>query len=332
MLTELDSIPHSVLFIDEIHAAIGAGATSGGAMDAANLLKPALASGNLRCIGSTTYKEYRNYFEKDRALVRRFQKIDVNEPSQSDSVKILRGLKPYYEKHHGVRYTASAIRAAVELSARYITDRRLPDKALDVIDEAGASQMLLAENKRRKKITVKDVERIVAGIARIPPKSVTKDDKESLRNLDRDLKTMVYGQDEAIEILAEGRGPVVSVATMQSIAPWHEVGQATPAHIDASQCMGSASSIGLGLAIARPDRKVMVLDGDGSLLMQLGSLVTVASVQPKNLYHFVFANGLHQSTGNQPLPGQGLFSWTNLAKASGYQLSLIHICRCRRAI
>ncbi len=127
---------------------------------------------------------------------------------------------------------------------------------------------------------------------------------------------------EAIEILAEGRGPVVSVATMQSIAPWHEVGQATPAHIDASQCMGSASSIGLGLAIARPDRKVMVLDGDGSLLMQLGSLVTVASVQPKNLYHFVFANGLHQSTGNQPLPGQGLFSWTNLAKASGYQHAL----------
>jgi len=202
VLTELDSIPHSVLFIDEIHTVIGAGATSGGSMDASNLLKPALASGNLRCIGSTTYKEYRNYFEKDRALVRRFQKIDVNEPSQGDSVKILRGLQPYYEKHHGVLYTAGAIRAAVELSARYITDRRLPDKALDVIDEAGASQMLLAKNKRRKKITVKDVERIVAGIARIPPKSVTKDDKESLRNLDRDLKTMVYGQDEAIGVLA----------------------------------------------------------------------------------------------------------------------------------
>ena len=163
VLTELDSIPSSILFIDEIHTVIGAGATSGGSIDASNLLKPALASGNLRCIGSTTYKEYRNYFEKDRALVRRFQKIDVNEPSQSDSIKILRGLKPYYEKHHGVRYTAEAIRAAVELSARCITDRRLPDKALDVIDEAGASQMLLPENKRRKKITVKDVERIVAG-------------------------------------------------------------------------------------------------------------------------------------------------------------------------
>jgi ATP-dependent Clp protease ATP-binding subunit ClpA len=202
VLTELDSIPGSVLFIDEIHTVIGAGATSGGSMDASNLLKPALASGNLSCIGSTTYREYRNYFEKDRALVRRFQKIDVNEPSQSDSIKILRGLKPYYEKHHGVRYTAEALRAAVELSARYITDRRLPDKALDVIDEAGASQMLLPENKRRKKITVKDVERIVAGIARIPPKTITKDDKESLRNLDRDLKTMVYGQDEAIGALA----------------------------------------------------------------------------------------------------------------------------------
>ncbi len=202
VLTELDSIPSSILFIDEIHTVIGAGATSGGSIDASNLLKPALASGNLRCIGSTPYKEYRNYFEKDRALVRRFQKIDVNEPSQSDSIKILRGLKPHYEKHHGVRYTAEAIRAAVELSARYITDRRLPDKALDVIDEAGASQVLLPENKRRKKITVKDVERIVAGIARIPPKTVTKDDKESLRNLDCDLKTMVYGQDEAIGALA----------------------------------------------------------------------------------------------------------------------------------
>ncbi|MCE2510683.1 MAG: ATP-dependent Clp protease ATP-binding subunit ClpA [Alphaproteobacteria bacterium] len=202
VLAELDSIPGAVLFIDEIHTVIGAGATSGGSMDASNLLKPALASGNLRCIGSTTYKEYRNYFEKDRALVRRFQKIDVNEPSQSDSIKILIGLKPYYEKHHAVRYTADAIRAAVELSTRYITDRRLPDKAIDIIDEAGASQMLLPESKRRKKITVKDVERIVAGIARIPPKSVTKNDKESLRNLDRDLKTMVYGQDEAIDVLA----------------------------------------------------------------------------------------------------------------------------------
>ena len=201
VLAELDSIPGAILFIDEIHTVIGAGATSGGSLDASNLLKPALASGNLRCIGSTTYREYRNYFEKDRALVRRFQKIDVNEPSKEDTIKILHGLKPYYEKHHHVRYTAEAIRAAVELSARYIADRRLPDKAIDVIDEAGASQMLLPESKRRKKLGVKDIERIVAGIARIPPKSVTKDDKESLRNLERDLKTMVYGQDTAIAAL-----------------------------------------------------------------------------------------------------------------------------------
>jgi ATP-dependent Clp protease ATP-binding subunit ClpA len=170
-------------------------------MDASNLLKPALASGNIRCIGSTTYKEYRNYFEKDRALVRRFQKIDVNEPSVEDSVKILRGLKPYYERHHKVRYTSEAIRTAVELSARYIGDRKLPDKAIDVIDEVGAAQMLLPENKRRKTITAKEVEAVVATIARIPPKSVSRDDKEVLKNLDRDLKTMVFGQDPAIEAL-----------------------------------------------------------------------------------------------------------------------------------
>ena len=159
-----------MLFIDEIHTVIGAGATSGGAMDASNLLKPALASGTLRCIGSTTYKEFRNYFEKDRALVRRFQKIDVNEPSLEDAVKILRGLKTNYEKHHKVRYTDEAIRAAVELSAKYIHDRKLPDKAIDVIDEVGASRMLLPENKRRKTVTLRDVEEIVAKIARIPPK------------------------------------------------------------------------------------------------------------------------------------------------------------------
>ena len=201
VLAELEATQGSVLFIDEIHTVIGAGATSGGAMDASNLLKPALASGNIRCIGSTTYKEYRNYFEKDRALVRRFQKIDVNEPSVEDSVKILRGLKPYYERHHKVRYTAEAIRTAVELSARYIGDRKLPDKAIDVIDEVGAAQMLLPENKRRKTITAKEVEAVVATIARIPPKSVSRDDKEVLKNLDRDLKTMVFGQDPAIEAL-----------------------------------------------------------------------------------------------------------------------------------
>jgi ATP-dependent Clp protease ATP-binding subunit ClpA len=202
VLSELEAMEGAILFIDEIHTVIGAGATSGGAMDASNLLKPALASGTLRCIGSTTYKEYRNYFEKDRALVRRFQKIDVNEPSIEDSVKILRGLKPYYEQHHGVRYTADAIRSAVELAARYISDRKLPDKAIDVIDEVGAAQMLLPESKRRKTITVKEVEAVVAKIARIPPKSVSRDDKSTLQNLERDLKTMVFGQDKAIEALA----------------------------------------------------------------------------------------------------------------------------------
>jgi ATP-dependent Clp protease ATP-binding subunit ClpA len=201
VLAELEAMNGAILFIDEIHTVIGAGATSGGAMDASNLLKPALASGNIRCIGSTTYKEYRNYFEKDRALVRRFQKIDVNEPTVEDSVKILRGLKPYYERHHKVRYTAEALRAAVELSHRYIGDRKLPDKAIDVIDEVGAAQMLVPENRRRKTITAREVEAIVATIARIPPKSVSRDDREILKNLDRDLKTMVFGQDKAIEAL-----------------------------------------------------------------------------------------------------------------------------------
>jgi ATP-dependent Clp protease ATP-binding subunit ClpA len=202
VLTELEAMPGSVLFIDEIHTVIGAGATSGGAMDASNLLKPALASGAIRCIGSTTYKEYRNYFEKDRALVRRFQKIDVAEPSIEDSVKILRGLKPYYEKYHKVRYTSDAIRAAVELSARYINDRKLPDKAIDVIDEVGAAQMLVPEARRRKTITTKEIEAVISTMARIPPKSVSRDDKEVLQNLERDLKTMVFGQDSAIEALA----------------------------------------------------------------------------------------------------------------------------------
>src|SRR5215510_6724243 len=202
VLGELEQQEGAILFIDEIHTVIGAGATSGGAMDASNLLKPALQSGTIRCIGSTTYKEYRSYFEKDRALVRRFQKIDVNEPSIEDSVKILRGLKPYYEQHHKVRYTAEAIRAAVELAARHINDRKLPDKAIDVIDEVGAAQMLLPEGKRKKTIGVKDVEAIVAKIARIPPKSVSTDDKQNLKNLERDLKTMVFGQDKAIDALA----------------------------------------------------------------------------------------------------------------------------------
>jgi ATP-dependent Clp protease ATP-binding subunit ClpA len=202
VIGELEKMPNAILFIDEIHTVIGAGATSGGSMDASNLLKPALAGGVIRCIGSTTYKEYRNYFEKDRALVRRFQKIDVNEPSVEDSVKILRGLKPYYEKHHNVRYTAEAIRAAVELAQRYINDRKLPDKAIDVIDEVGAAQMLLPEGRRKKTIAVKDVEAVVAKIARIPPKSVSRDDRLALQNLERDLRTMVFGQDKAIDALA----------------------------------------------------------------------------------------------------------------------------------
>ena len=202
VVSELEAVKGAVLFIDEIHTVIGAGATSGGAMDASNLLKPALASGSLRCIGSTTYKEYRTHFEKDRALVRRFQKIDVMEPSIEDTVKILKGLKPYYEEHHKVRYTAEAIRTAVELAARYIHDRKLPDKAIDVIDEVGASRMLLPESRRKKVVSVRDVEDVVAKIARVPPKTVSRDDKKSLQNLERDLRTMVFGQDQAITALS----------------------------------------------------------------------------------------------------------------------------------
>ncbi|MCH8236678.1 MAG: AAA family ATPase, partial [Proteobacteria bacterium] len=202
VMTELENIEDSILFIDEIHTVIGAGATSGGSMDASNILKPALAGGKLRCMGSTTYNEYRSYFEKDRALARRFQKIDIYEPSIEDTVKILRGLKPYFEKHHKVRYTAESLRSAVELSARYINDRKLPDKALDVIDEVGASRMLVPKNRRRKTVTVKDVEKVVAKIARIPPKSVSIDDRKALKTLKRDLKTMVFGQDKAINALS----------------------------------------------------------------------------------------------------------------------------------
>ena len=202
VVTELEKLPHAVLFIDEIHTVIGAGATSGGAMDASNLLKPALSSGAIRCIGSTTYKEFRNHFEKDRALLRRFQKIDVNEPTVEDTVKILTGLKPAFEKHHNVRYTPDAIRSAVELSARYINDRKLPDKAIDVIDESGSAQMLLPESRRKRLIGVKEIEAVVATMARIPPKSVSTDDKKVLENLEGELKRVVFGQDKAIEILA----------------------------------------------------------------------------------------------------------------------------------
>ncbi len=202
VMTALERMDGAILFIDEIHTVIGAGATSGGSLDASNLLKPALAGGKLRCIGSTTYKEYRNYFEKDRALARRFQKIDINEPSIEDTIKILHGLKPYYEEHHKIRYTGEALRTAAELSARYINDRCLPDKAIDVIDEAGAAQMLLPEHKRRKTIGVKEVETIVAKIARIPTKSVSRQDKQALQDLSSELKRVVFGQDRAIDELA----------------------------------------------------------------------------------------------------------------------------------
>lgn len=202
VVKELEGIKGAILFIDEIHTVIGAGATSGGAMDASNLLKPALQAGVLRCIGSTTYKEYRQYFEKDRALVRRFQKIDVAEPTVPDAIKILKGLKPYFEQYHKVRYTAEAIKTSVELAAKYINDRKLPDKAIDVIDEVGASQMLLPESRRKKVIGVREVEEIVAKMARIPPKSVSKTDAEQLRNLEEDLRRVVFGQSDAIHALA----------------------------------------------------------------------------------------------------------------------------------
>ncbi len=202
VMKELEDHDDAVLFIDEIHTVIGAGATSGGAMDASNLLKPALQGGKLRCMGSTTYKEYRQHFEKDRALSRRFQKIDVAEPSVGDAIKILNGLKPYFEEHHDIRFTSEAIKMAVELSARYIHDRRLPDKAIDVIDEAGAAQHLVAESKRRKTIGTKEIEAIVAKIARIPPKNVSKDDMEVLKDLEKSLKRVVFGQDAAIEALS----------------------------------------------------------------------------------------------------------------------------------
>ena len=202
VMKELEQQEKAILFIDEIHTIIGAGATSGGAMDASNLLKPALQSGGLRCMGSTTFKEYKQHFEKDRALSRRFRKIDVVEPTVPDTIKILTGLKSRFEDFHGLKYTNEAIKAAVELSDRYITDRKLPDKAIDVIDEAGAAQWLLPASKRKKTVSIRDVEAVVAKIARIPPKQVTSDDAAALKSLDADLKRVVFGQDEAIEALS----------------------------------------------------------------------------------------------------------------------------------
>src|SRR6201987_428602 len=202
VIKEIEAYPGAIMFIDEIHTVIGAGATSGGAMDASNLLKPALASGTIRCMGSTTYKESRQHFEKDRALVRRFQKIDINEPSVEDAIAILKGLKPYFEDYHRLKYTNEAIEAAVQLSSRYIHDRKLPDKAIDVIDESGAAQMLVAENKRKKTIGIKEIETTIATMARIPPKSVSKDDAEVLKHLEQTLKRVVFGQEKAIEALS----------------------------------------------------------------------------------------------------------------------------------
>src|SRR4249919_167285 len=202
VLAGLKKLPNSILFIDEIHTIVGAGATSGGSMDASNILKPALASGELKCIGSTTYHDYKSYFERDRALARRFQKIEVAEPSHEEAIQILEGLKPHYEKHHGVHYSSSAIHAAVELSAKHINDRKLPDKAIDVIDEVGAAVKLQPADKRKKTIGAKDIEKMVAKIAKIPPRSVSTSDKEQLQNLERDLKLVIYGQDPAVDMVA----------------------------------------------------------------------------------------------------------------------------------
>jgi len=201
LLNELKKQEDAILFIDEIHTIIGAGAASGGVMDASNLIKPVLVNGSMRCMGSTTYQEYRGIFEKDRALSRRFQKIDIPEPTVGETYQILKGLKSRFEEHHGVRYTDKALEVAAELAERYINERFLPDKAIDVIDEAGAFQRLLPTSKRKKTIGVGEIEDVVARIARIPPKSVSANDKESLRNLERDLKMTVFGQDEAITAL-----------------------------------------------------------------------------------------------------------------------------------
>jgi len=199
IVQEIEKLPNAVLYIDEIHTIIGAGSTSGGSMDASNLLKPALSRGTFRCMGSTTYTEYRNFFEKERGLMRRFQKIDIEEPNAEDSIKILRGLKPYFEEHHKIKYTPDAIKAAVELSQRYISDHKLPDKAIDVIDEAGAQKMLLPAAKRGKTVGVKDIEKVIAQMARIPAKSVSSDDASKLKTLNEDIRAKLFGQDDAVE-------------------------------------------------------------------------------------------------------------------------------------
>jgi ATP-dependent Clp protease ATP-binding subunit ClpA len=220
VLKRIREKPDAVLFIDEIHTLIGAGAASGGAMDASNLLKPALSTGQLRCIGATTYAEYRSIFEKDHALSRRFQKIDVEEPSQAETLEILKGLKSHFEAHHGIKYSAAALAAAVELSVRYITDRHLPDKAIDVIDEAGAAQRILPKSRQKKVIGKTDIEEIVAKIAHIPSQNLSVDDRGALKNLERDLKTVVFGQDKAIEVLARA----IKMARSGLGHPGHPIG------------------------------------------------------------------------------------------------------------
>ena len=202
VLKEIEKIPHAILFIDEIHTIIGSGATSGGAMDAANLLKPALQSGQIKCIGSTTYREFTRYFEKDRALVRRFQKIDIAEPSIEDSVSIISGLRPYFEEFYQIKFDDQSLIAAVELSSRYMQDRKLPDKAIDLIDETGAAQAILPAEKRKKKITEKEIEKTLSIIARIPEKTVSKSDNSILKKLDKSLKNQVFGQNHAVELLS----------------------------------------------------------------------------------------------------------------------------------
>ncbi len=251
VLAQLDEEPGSILFIDEIHTIIGAGAASGGVMDASNLLKPALTSAGLRCIGSTTYQEYRGIFEKDRALARRFQKIDVTEPTVEDTVKILKGLKSRFEEHHSVKYSLGALRAASELAARYINDRHLPDKAIDVIDEAGASQHLLPVSKRKKTIGVNDVENVVAKMARIPPKHVSSSDKEALRTLERDLKLVVFGQDDAIDALASA----IKMARSGLASPQKPIGSflfAGPTGVGKTEVSRQLSKI-MGIELVRFD-------------------------------------------------------------------------------
>ncbi|MEI7432249.1 MAG: AAA family ATPase, partial [Betaproteobacteria bacterium] len=201
VIKQLSETPDAILFIDEIHTLIGAGSASGGTLDASNLLKPALSNGQIKCIGATTYTEYRGIFEKDHALSRRFQKIDINEPSIADTVEILKGLKSRFELHHGIKYSAAALTSAVDLSVRFITDRHLPDKAIDVIDEAGAAQRILPKSKQKKTISKQDIEEIVAKIARVPSTQVSSDDRNALKNLDRDLKAVVFGQSDAIDAL-----------------------------------------------------------------------------------------------------------------------------------